>query len=77
MKPRTMSRRTLCKTILGMGLLTAIDPLNTLAAGVSPENKAGDQSDELPGDEKEIVTCICGPRFPNGGITIRSKRIAD
>lgn len=74
---RTMSRRTLCKTILSMGLLTAIDPLNTLrTSGASETHENADQPGEPPREEEEVVTHICGRHLPNGGFTIRSKRTA-
>lgn len=72
-----MSRRALCKTILGMGMVALTDQLGTLRSGIrSGSSEHNDTVDDLPDDE-EAVTHVCGRHLPNGGFTIRSKRRAD
>lgn len=63
MKPRTMSRRVLCKTLLSMGMVAAIDPLRTFRTGFRSESsKVADQADEFPGEQKTMVRCYLRAR---------------
>lgn len=60
MKPPAITRRTLCKTILSMSLLPAVDPLQILSGVEKKPPEELEPKAEPLGDEKPMVISICG-----------------
>lgn len=74
MNERTMNRRTLCKAVVAMGLLTAAHPLKQLVAAKAPEpEKPSEPPDPLHQAKPRLVVCACRPRLPNGGVPFLKK----
>ncbi len=74
MNPRMMDRRSLCKSIVAIGLMGIATPLQQLAAAEPTESR---ESNNLPPhnhkNQDRMIVCACRPRLPNGGITFLSK----
>ncbi|MEK6803567.1 MAG: hypothetical protein AABZ34_13005 [Nitrospirota bacterium] len=70
-----MNRRTLCKVVVAMGLLTAVHPLKQLAAAEAPDTEKPSEPPEVLHQAKpRLSVCACRPRLPNGGVTFLKKR---
>lgn len=78
MYPRMMNRRSLCKTIVAMGLLSIVDSLKHLTAGEqSQTHEPNDSPLERHKDEQLFYVCACRPKFSGDPVTFLRKRETD